>query len=149
MGLCCYILEHVVFDFEFSRCVCIVSMLCLIFNFLGLCLILNFLGLCLIFNIFFWVCVWFLIFWVCLYCKYVVFDLEFSGCVCIVSMLYFILNFLGLCLILNFLDLCLILNFLYLNFEFSGEKKNTQIFFFWKTYSRVFSCLKMRLKASL
>ena len=49
MGLCSYILEHVVLycqyvvlDFEFSRCVCIVSMLCLILNFLGLCLILKF-----------------------------------------------------------------------------------------------------------
>ena len=30
MGLCSYILEHVVFDFEFFGCVCIVSMLCLI-----------------------------------------------------------------------------------------------------------------------
>ena len=68
----------------------------------------------------------------CLYCEYVVvdfefsefvfdfefsgfvFDFEFSRCVCIVSMLYLILNFLGLCLILNFF---------YLNFEFSGEKK--------------------------
>ena len=56
MGLC-YILEHVLFDFEFFRCVCIVRMLCLYceyvvfaFNFSGLCLILNFLGLCLIFN---------------------------------------------------------------------------------------------------
>ena len=27
------------FDFEISLCVCIVSMLCLIYNFLGLCLI--------------------------------------------------------------------------------------------------------------
>ena len=89
MGLCSYILEHIVFGFEFSRCVCIVSMLCLIFNFLCLCLILNFLGLC------------------------------------------FILNFLGLCLILNFLNLCLILNFFYLNFEFSGgEKKKPRNFFF-------------------
>ena len=43
MGLCSYILEHVKFDFEVSWCVCIVSMLCLILNFLGLCLILNFL----------------------------------------------------------------------------------------------------------
>ena len=42
------------------------------------------------------------------------FDLEFSGCVCIVSMLYLILNFLSLCLILNFFDLCLILNFLFI-----------------------------------
>ena len=50
MGLCSYILEHVEFDFEISWCVCIVSMLWLIFNFLGLCLILNFLGLCLILN---------------------------------------------------------------------------------------------------
>ena len=50
----------------------------------------------------------------CLYCEYVVFDLEFSGCVCIVSMLYLILNFLSLCLILNFFDLCLILNFLFI-----------------------------------
>ena len=63
------------------------------------------------------------------------FDLEFSGCVCIVSMLYLILNFLDLYLILNFLDLCLILNFLYLNFlflnfEFSGEKKTQNFFFF-------------------
>ena len=31
-----------VLDFEFSECVCIMSMLCLILNFLGLCLILNF-----------------------------------------------------------------------------------------------------------
>ena len=44
MGLCSCILEHVVFNFEFSGCVCVVSMLCLILNFLGLCLILNFLG---------------------------------------------------------------------------------------------------------
>ena len=44
MGLCSYILEHVEFDFEISWCVCIVSMLWLILNFLGLCLILNFLG---------------------------------------------------------------------------------------------------------
>ena len=42
LGWFCYILEHVVFDFEFSGCVCIVGILCLIFNFLGLCLILNF-----------------------------------------------------------------------------------------------------------
>ena len=53
MGLCSYIFEHTEFDFEISWCVCIVSMLCLILNFLGLCLILNFLGLCLILN-FFW-----------------------------------------------------------------------------------------------
>ena len=32
--------------------VCVVSMLCLILNFLGLCLILNFLDLCLILNFF-------------------------------------------------------------------------------------------------
>ena len=44
MDLCSYILEHVEFDFEISWCVCIVSMLWLILNFLGLCLILNFLG---------------------------------------------------------------------------------------------------------
>ena len=50
MGLCSYILGHVEFDFEISWCVCIVSMLWLIFNFLGLCLILNFLGMCLILN---------------------------------------------------------------------------------------------------
>ena len=43
-------------------------------------------------------------------------------------MLYLILNFMGLCLILNFFHLCLILNFFYLNFEFSGEKKNPEIF---------------------
>ena len=66
----------------------------------------------------------------CYILEHVVFDFEFSGCVCIVSMLYLILNFLDLCLILNFLDLCLILNFLYLNFEFSGEKKNQEFFFF-------------------
>ena len=60
--------------------------------------------------------------------KHIVFDFEFSGCICIVSMLYLILNFLGLYLILNFLDLCLILNFFFnLNFEFSGEKKNPRI----------------------
>ena len=46
------------------------------------------------------------------------FNLKFSGCVCIVSMLYLILNFVDLYLILNFLDLCLILNFLYLIFQF-------------------------------
>ena len=58
VGLCSYIFEHVEFDFEISWCVCIVSMLCLIFNFLGLCLILNFLGLFVL-----WVCcVWFRIF---------------------------------------------------------------------------------------
>ena len=44
MGLCSYILEHVEFYFEISWCVCIISMLCLILNFLGLCLTLNFLG---------------------------------------------------------------------------------------------------------
>ena len=33
MGLRSYILEHIVFDFEFSGCVCIVSMLCLNFEF--------------------------------------------------------------------------------------------------------------------
>ena len=54
----------------------------------------------------------------CLYCEYIVFNLKFFGCVCIVSMLYLILNFLDLYLILNFLYLCLILNFLYLNFQF-------------------------------
>ena len=49
MGLCsifwstlCLYCQYVVLDFEFSRCVCIVSMLCLILNFFGLCLILNF-----------------------------------------------------------------------------------------------------------
>ena len=57
MGLCSYILEHVEFDFEISWCVCIVSMLCLIFNFLGLC-----------FDFEFFV---------------VVFDFEFSRCVCL------------------------------------------------------------------
>ena len=34
MGLCSYILEHIEFDFEISWCVCIVSMLYLILNFL-------------------------------------------------------------------------------------------------------------------
>ena len=53
-----------------------------------------------------------------------------AHCVCIVSMLCLILNFLGLYLILNFLSSCLILNFL-------GEKK-THKFSFFKTYSRVF-----------
>ena len=64
-----------------------------------------------------WFCV--LIFWstLCLYCQYVVFDFEFSGCVCIMSMLCLILNFLGLCLILNF---------------FVEKKKKTRIFFFFK-----------------
>ena len=64
-----------------------------------------------------WVCV--LIFWstLCLYCQYAVLDFEFSRCVCIVSMLCLILNFMDLCLILNFLGLRLILNFF-------GEKKN-------------------------
>ena len=57
MGLCSYILEHVEFDFEISWCVCIVSMLCLTFNFLGLC-----------FDFEFFV---------------VVFDFEFSRCVCL------------------------------------------------------------------
>ena len=59
MGLCsifwstlCLYCQHVVLDFEFYRCVCIVCMLCLILNFLGLCLILNFFGLCLILNCF-------------------------------------------------------------------------------------------------
>ena len=66
-----------------------------------------------------WVCV--LIFWstLCLYCQYVVFDFEFSGCVFIVSILCLILNFLGLCLILNFLG-----------------KKKTQKFFFYKNHKR-------------
>ena len=75
-----------------------------------------------------WVCV--LIFWsmFCLYCQYVVFDFEFSGCVFIVSILCLILNFLGLYLILNFLGLCLILNFL--------GKKKTQKFFFYKNHKR-------------
>ena len=44
--------QYVVLDFEFSRCVSIVSMLCLILNFMDLCLILNFLGLRLILNFF-------------------------------------------------------------------------------------------------
>ena len=52
MGLCSYILEHILFDFEFSGCVYIVSKLCLILNFLALCLILNSMGLCLILNFF-------------------------------------------------------------------------------------------------
>ena len=61
-------------------------------------------------------------------CEYVVFDLEFSGCVCIVSMLYLILNFLSLCLILNFFLFVfnLLIIFFNLNFEFFGGKK-TQI----------------------
>ena len=76
-------------------------------------------------------CVWFWIFWVYLYYEYVVFNFEFSkfvfdfeffGCVCIVSMLCLILNFLDLYLILNFfLGLCLILNF--------WGKKNPEFFF--------------------
>ena len=63
------------------------------------------------------------IFWstLCLYCQYVVRDFEFSRCVCIVSMLCLILNFLGLCLILNF--------FFCSNFEFFQGKKNPEIFF--------------------
>ena len=60
------------------------------------------------------------------------FDFEFSGCVCIVSMLYLILNFLGLCLILNFFSFVFNFEFFYLNFEFSGEKRNLEIFFFKK-----------------
>ena len=52
----------------------------------------------------------------CVFYKY-----KFSRCVCIVSMLYLILNFLSLWLILNF--------FFNLNFEFSGEKRNPEIFF--------------------
>ena len=74
------------------------------------------------------------IFWstLCLYCQYVVLDFEFSRCVCIVSMLCLILNFLGLCLILNFLGLCLILNFFGLNFEFFRGKKKPRIFFLFK-----------------
>ena len=51
MGLCSYILEHVVFV----------------------------LWVCCVWFWIFWVCVWFWIFWVCLYCEYVVFDFEFSG----------------------------------------------------------------------
>ena len=54
MGLRSYILEHIVFDFEFSGCVCIVSMLCLILNFLSLCLILNFFGFVFSFELFFY-----------------------------------------------------------------------------------------------
>ena len=40
-----------------------------------------------------WVCI--LVFWstLYLYYEYVVFDFEFSGCVCVVSMLCLILNF--------------------------------------------------------
>ena len=49
-------------------------------------------------------------------------DFEFSRCVCIVSMLCLILNFLGLCLILNF--------FFCSNFEIFQGKKKTQNFFF-------------------
>ena len=41
-----------VFLYFGACCVCIVSMLCLILNFLGLCLILNLLGLCLYFVLF-------------------------------------------------------------------------------------------------
>ena len=83
------------------------------------------------------------IFWstLCLYCQYVVLDFEFSRCVCIVSMLCLILNFLGLCLILNFFGLCLILNFFFVQIlNFFREKKNPEFFFFVlkKTYSCVF-----------
>ena len=53
------------------------------------------------------------------------FDFEFFECVCILSMLCLILNFLGLCLILNLFNF----EFFYLNFEFSGEKKNPKFFF--------------------
>ena len=87
-----------------------------------------------------WVCV--LIFWstLCLYGQYVVLDFEFSRCVCIVSMLCLILNFLGLCLILNFLGLCLILNFFWFKFWiFSGKKKPIIFFFF-------FFCIKKNLQ---
>ena len=79
-----------------------------------------------------WVCV--LVFWSiwCLYCEYVVFDFEFSGCVCVVSML---------CLILNF--------WVCIWFRFSWGKKTHKFFFkknlwlgFWNTaiggFSRVF-----------
>ena len=62
------------------------------------------------------------------------FDLEFSGCVCIVSMLYLILNFLSLCLILNFFGCVFSFElFFYLNFEFSGKKKPKFFFLFLKT----------------
>ena len=68
-----------------------------------------------------WVCI--LIFWstLCLYCQCVVLDFEFPRCVCIVSML---------CLILNFLGLFFILNFFCLNFECFGGKNPKIIFFF-------------------
>ena len=97
MSLCSYILEHCVYIVILSVC-----------------------------------CVWFWIFWVYLYCEYIVFNFEFSkfvfdfeffGCVCIVSMLCLILNFLGLYLILNFFGFVF-------NFEFFGEKKKPKFFFF-------------------
>ena len=67
-----------------------------------------------------------------MYCQYVVLDFQFSRCVCIVSMLCLILNFLDLCLILNFWDLCLILNIL-------GKKKNKFFFLFFEKPIAAFS----------
>ena len=59
----------------------------------------------------------------CLYCEYVVFDFEFSGFVFDFEFFWFVFNF-------EF--------FIYLNFEFSGEKKNLGKKFKKKTYSRIF-----------
>ena len=62
------------------------------------------------------------------------FDFEFSGCVCIVSMLCLILNFLSLYLILNFFGFVFSFElFFYLNFEFSRGKKPKIFFLFLKT----------------
>ena len=83
------------------------------------------------------------IFWstLCLYCQYVVLDFEFSRCVCIVSMLCLILNFLGLCLILNFLGLCLILNFFWFKFWIFSGKKKIEFFFFFLVLKKTYSCV--------
>ena len=84
MGLCSYILEHVVFVLLVCCAWFWIFWVCLYceyvvfdFEFSGYVFDFEFFGF--------------------------VFDFEFSGCVCIMSML---------CLILNFLDLCLIFNFL-------------------------------------
>ena len=75
-----------------------------------------------------------------MYCQYVVLDFEISRCVCIVSMLCLILNFLG---VFDFEFFRIVFNFEFFfgsNFEFFQGKKNPEFFFFVlkKTYSCVF-----------
>ena len=74
--------------------------------------------------------------------EHIVFDFEFSGCVCIVSMLCLILNFQSLCLILNFFGFVFSFElFFYLNFEFSGKKKNPKFFFCFKKHGYRFEAI--------